>query len=483
MPAIEVILFIVASLLLVGVIASKLSARLSLPALALFLGIGMLAGSEGPGGITFNDPNLTQSLGIIALIFILFSGGLDTSFTKIRPIIGRGVLMATFGVLLTASIVAGMILLFLPFFSMQEAILIGAIVAATDAAAVFSILGTQKIALKGDTVPLLELESGSNDPMAIFLTIAAIQLLQFPNTPIESLLLIFVQQMGIGALVGGVVGYFASRMINRLRLDADGLYPVFTSAFVLFTFSVTALLDGSGFLAVYILGLVMANQNFIHKTSLVDFHDGLSWLMQVILFIALGLLVFPSHLPPVASKGITIAMILIFVARPLSVFILLLFSRFDFRDKIMISWVGLRGATPIVLATFPILAGIPRAEIIFNVVFFVVLISVLLQGSTLIVVAKRLGITVPYIAPLKHPFQRRDDESLSNQLIEIKITEESPAIDRQVVNLNFPDTCLIVLIERNHDAIVPSGNTIIEQGDTLLVLVDKETLPTVRQLV
>lgn len=481
MPSIETILFATAILLIISVIASKLSAKMSLPALALFLGIGMLAGSEGIGGIYFDDPQLAQSMGVIALIFILFSGGLDTSFSKIRPVIGRGILMATAGVLITALVVAGFVMTLLDF-SPAEAFLVGAIVAATDAAAVFSILGTQKIALKGNTVPLLELESGSNDPMAIFLTIAAIEIIQQPETSFLSLLMIFVRQMSIALVLGIGIGFLASKIINKLRLDADGLYPVFTAAFVLFAFGITALAGGSGFLAVYLVGLVMANQKFVHKNSLMNFHDGLSWLMQIIMFLTLGLLVFPSQLPPIALTGIIIAVVLIFVARPLGVFLSLMFSEFDFRDKLMISWVGLRGATPIVLATFPVLAGIPGSDTIFNIVFFVVLISVLLQGSTLIPVAKYLGITMPYVPPIQYPFELRDNADIRNELVEVVVSTGSSIIDRQIVNLGLPDESLIVLIARNQDIVVPNGNTIIEEGDTLLILADKDALTYIRNL-
>jgi len=480
MPSIETILFATAVLLIISIIASKLSSKLSLPALALFLGIGMLAGSEGIGGIYFDDPQLAQSLGVIALVFILFAGGLDTSFGKIRPIIGRGILLSTVGVLITVLIVTGCVLALLDF-SPAEAFLVGSIVAATDAAAVFSILGTQKIALKGNTVPLLELESGSNDPMAIFLTIAAIEMIQQPETAISSLLFIFVQQMSIGLVLGFTIGYLASKVINRLRLEADGLYPVFTSALVLFVFGLTALLGGSGFLAVYIVGIVMANQNFVHKSSLVSFHDGVSWLMQIIMFLSLGLLVFPSQLPPIALNGILIAVILIFIGRPISVFVVLMFSQFDFRDKLMISWVGLRGATPIVLSTFAVLADIPGSDTIFNIVFFVVLVSVLLQGSTLIGVAKYLNITIPYVPKLQHPFNLRDNTDIRNELVEITVSPGSSAVNRQIVNLGLPDSSLIVLISRQEDILVPNGNTIVQAGDVLLILADKIALKNIRE--
>lgn len=480
MPTIETILFATAILLIVSVFASKLSAKLSLPALALFLGIGMFAGSEGIGGIYFDDPQLAQSLGIIALVFILFSGGLDTSPSKLRPVVLRSLLLSTIGVLITAVVVAGFVLVLLDF-SPSEAFLVGSIVAATDAAAVFSILGTQKVSLKGNTIPLLELESGSNDPMAIFLTISAIEIILQPQLPILSLLLIFIQQMMIGLILGIVLGYISVRIMNRLRLVADGLYPVYTIAVVLFTFSFTALLEGSGFLAVYIVGLYMAAQNFVHKTSLTSFHEGLSWLMQIIMFLSLGLLVFPSQLPPIAPTGILIAIVLIFVARPISVFSMLLFSQFDFRDKLMISWVGLRGATPIVLSTFPVLAGIPRSDTIFDIIFFVVLVSVLLQGSTITTVAKYLGITTDVVPEPQYPMELRNSADLRNELIEITIAQDSPAVNRQIVNLGLPESSLIVLITRDEDILVPNGNTIIEQGDKLLLLANKDALELIRQ--
>ena len=479
MVAIEIILFAVAILLIISVLASKISTKLSVPALLIFLFIGMLAGSEGIGGMYFDDPLAAQSLGVVALIFILFSGGLDTPFTEIRPILGRGVLLSTVGVLITALVVAGFVMILLDY-APAEAFLVGAIVAATDAAAVFSILRTQKIGLKGRTIPLLELESGSNDPMAIFLTISAIELVLHPDTSFINLMLIFIQQMGLGILLGLLIGYLTSRAINKLRLEADGLYPVFMIGVVLLTYSLTTTLGGSGFLAVYLVGLVMSGRNFIHKNSLSRFHDALSWLMQIILFLSLGLLVFPSQLLPIAVTGVLIAIILIFVARPLSVFIVLMFSQFDVRDKLMISWVGLRGATPIVMATFPLLEGIPQSDVIFNIIFFVVLVSVLLQGSTLIAVAKLLNITVPLAQKPQYPFDLVTDRDIRNGLIEIPVHADSPAINRQIVNLGLPDESLIVLISRGQEIIVPNGNTIIEDGDVLLVLADKESLVKIK---
>lgn len=479
MSAIDIVLFGAGVLLIISVLSSKLSARFSVPILAIFLFIGMLAGSEGIGGIYFDDPLVAQSLGVIALVFILFSGGLGTPIEEIRHVLGRGLLLSTLGVLITTGVVAGFVVLALDV-SLPIAFLVGAIVASTDAAAVFSILGTQKIALKGRTIPLLELESGSNDPMAIFLTVSAIEIIQQPQIGLHSLLMFFVQQMVIGMVLGVGLAYVTVRVINKLRLEVDGLYPVFTIAAVLFTYGLTTQLGGSGFLAIYIFGLMMAGHDFVHKNSLARFHDALAWLMQILMFITLGLLVFPSLLVPIAATGILIAFVLIFVARPLSVFIVLLFSKFDFRDKVMISWVGLRGATPIVLATFPLLAGIPQSDTIFNVVFFIVLISVVLQGSTVIAVARWLKLTRPYVSKPKYPFELVSHSDIRDELIEVSVEAGSPAINRQIVNLGLPEYSLIVLIARGQEIIVPNGNTIIEQGDTLLVLASKASLEQIR---
>lgn len=480
MSIIETVLLGAAILLIISVIASKVSTILSVPTLVVFLFIGMLAGSEGIGGIYFDDPFVAQSIGVVALIFILFSGGLDTPVAETRKVMGRGIVLSTLGVLITALVVAGGVILLLDF-SPVEAFLVGAIVAATDAAAVFSILRTQKIDLKGNTIPLLELESGSNDPMAVFLTIGTIELIRQPEMTVVNLLLIFTQQMILGLIFGVIIGYLTARVINKLRLQADGLYPVFTVGIILLSYAITAMSGGSGFLAVYIAGLVMSSSNFIHKSSLSHFHDALAWLMQIIMFLGLGLLVFPSHLLSIATTGILIAIILIFIARPMSVFIGLVFSEFDFRDKMMISWVGLRGATPIVLATFPLLAGIPQSDTIFNIVFFVVVVSVLLQGSTLIPVAKLLGVTVPFTQKPQYPFELVTNTDIRDELVEVPVPANSSAIDRQIVNLGLPENSLIVLISRGQEIVVPNGNTIIEKGDILLVLADKDALSKIRE--
>lgn len=390
----EVLLLLISAFLLVSILASELLRKLGIPALVVFLGIGMLAGSDGPGGIYFNDALLAQMIGVIALAFILFAGGLDTDWLVVRPVVLSALSLATLGVLLTALLV-GVFAAFLFQMPLLEALLLGAIISSTDAAAVFAILRNRNLRLRGRLAPLLELESGSNDPMAVILTIGLTGLLLDPHRSFLMLLLLFVQQMGLGAICGLLIGKGAIWLIGRLRLDAEGLYPVLTIALVLLTYGLTDLLGGSGFLAVYMLGLLLGNSALHRIGPLTRFHDGIAWLMQITMFLTLGLLVFPSRLPATAGSGIVIALVLLFIARPASVLIALLHARFSLREKLFIGWVGLRGAVPIVLATFPLLAGLPNASFFFDLVFFIVLASVLLQGPSLPFVANLLGVALP----------------------------------------------------------------------------------------
>lgn len=381
-------------LLLLSILAWKISNRLGIPALLLFLGIGMLAGSDGPGGIYFDNALVAQSVGVIALAFILFAGGLDTEWKVVRPALGGALALSTIGVLLTAAIV-GIFSVFLLRVSFLEGLLLGAIISATDAAAVFSVLGARNLNLSGKLIPLLELESGTNDPMAVFLTIGITNLLANPHESVFTLLLLFVQQMGIGAIFGLLLGLMAIYLIGRFNLEEAALYPVLTIAIVLLTYGLTATLGGSGFLAVYIVGVLLGNSSVQRVNRLSRFHDSLAWLMQITMFLILGLLVFPSHFPAVFVSGLLITVIAIFIARPASVLITLLFVKMSVREKLFVSWVGLRGAVPIVLATFPFLAGLPRAPFVFDLVFFVVFASVLLQGATVPLAARWFGVITP----------------------------------------------------------------------------------------
>lgn len=385
------LMLVSAVLLLLSIVAWLVSSRLGIPALLFFLAIGMLAGSDGPGGIYFDNVFVAQSIGVVALAFILFAGGLDTDWKVVRPALGGALSLSTIGVLLTAIVVAlfAMLLLHISFL---QGMLLGAIISATDAAAVFSVLGARKLHLKGILIPLLELESGSNDPMAVFLTIGLIQLLTQPQQSFLNVIVLFIQQMGIGAISGLVLGWASLQLIKRLHLEVVSLYPVLTIALVLFTYGLTATLGGSGFLAVYLMGLIVGNSSIQRVNRIARFHDAIAWLMQIAMFLILGLLVFPSHLPTVAVNGLLITGVAIFIARPVSVLISLLPVKISLREKLFISWVGLRGAVPIVLATFPLLANVPQAMALFDLTFFVVLVSVLLQGTTVPLVAKWLGV-------------------------------------------------------------------------------------------
>ncbi|MGD1714926.1 potassium/proton antiporter [Dapis sp. BLCC M172] len=389
-------------LLLAGIIASKAANKLGVPALLLFLLVGMLAGSEGIGGIEFDNPMQAKLIGDLALTLILFAGGLDTQWTQIRPVLWKGLTLSTVGVGITALLLGSFAWFMLGSFSdfnigpegitWSEGLLLGAIISSTDAAAVFSVLRTSKLGLKGDLQPLLELESGSNDPMAVLLTVQIVEILSTGDTSIIKLLLSLFLQIGVGGAFGYGMGRAIVWVVNHLRLSSQGLYPVATLAMAMLTYGITDLFGGNGFLAVYIAGVVMGNFRFMYSETIRSFHDGLSWLMQIVIFLTLGLLVFPSRLLPVAGVAIVIAIFLIFIARPVSVFICLGLSRYRLREKLFISWVGLRGSVPIILATFPVTAGISGGRSIFNVVFFIVLTSVLVQGLTLAPVARWLGL-------------------------------------------------------------------------------------------
>jgi potassium/hydrogen antiporter len=459
---------VAAALLLLSILASKLSSRLGVPALLFFLLVGMLAGADGPGGIYFDDFRVAQAVGSFALVFILFSGGLDTNWQYVRPILWPGVALSTIGVLL-AAVIAGAFAHFALGLSVLEGVLLGAIVSATDAAAVLGLLRAGTLHLRGKLAPLLEFESGSNDPMAVFLTIGAIQLISNPDMSPPTLIWRFVTQMLVGAAVGFLVGRGAVILINRLRLAFDGLYTVFTIAVVFIVFGGTEALGGNGFLAAYVAGITMGNRKFVHKRSLMHFHDGLSWLMQITMFLILGLLVFPSRLPAIAGVALLFTAFMILVARPLSVLLTLLPVRLTLADKAFLSWGGLRGAAPVVLATFPAVAGIPSAEMIFNVVFFVVLLSVLLQGTSARFAARLLKVEAP-------PKERNGDVkperllNLTRELREIILPANSPAIGRTLVELDLPTGFLVVLIDRRGESIVPNGDTALEAGDHLLVL-------------
>ena len=403
MPAsIDVIFIVFSTLIILSIFTIKLSNRFGIPSLVLFLAIGMLAGSDGLGGITFDNPSLVRSLGITALVLILFSGGLDTEWAAVRPIIWQGLSLSTIGVLVTALLI-GVFVAWVQGFSFLEGLLLGAIVSSTDAAAVFMVLRARKTKIPRRLIQLLEFESGSNDPMAVVLTIALIRLLTEPSTSFGELAVFFVMQMAVGTAIGIAMGEIMRRSFNALDLELEGIYPVLSVALALLTYGLTDYLDGSGFLAVYLAGLVMARKPFTHQQSVLRFHDGLAWLMQVTMFLALGLQVFPARLVPIAGVGILISLFLIFIARPASVHAALAFSPMSLREQTLVAWAGLRGAVPIILATFPLVAGIEKADMIFHMVFFIALTSVVMQGTAIPWLTRLLKIGSPQPNPQSPP--------------------------------------------------------------------------------
>ncbi len=478
MEIIEDKIFILSLMVIISIFITKLTKNYGIPTLLLFIALGMLAGSDGPGGLEFSNASLAQAIGTVTLVFILFSGGLDTSFSSVRRGIKSSISLATFGVILTAAL-AGGFLYFFAGFSLLYAFLIGAVISSTDAAAVLSVLRAKDLNLSGDIQPVLEVESGSNDPMAILLTTMMISIITTPEKPFYDYILFFILQFGVGALAGYAGGRGVALIMNKLDFITPGFYPVFALAGALLIYSGTVLIAGSGFLAIYIAGIVANNHEFQYKTSVIRFFDGLAWLSQICMFLALGLLINPKELLSVAFTGILLAVFLMFFARPVAVFISLLKSNFNLREKLFIIWGGLRGAVPIILATFALTADIPNAQEIFNLVFFVVCFSALGQGWSLQFIAKFLKVT--QLKPLNKKVLldietgKGDDKTLSDFFI----APGAPASGTKIVELGLPKDVLIVLIERKGKYVIPSGATILEEDDLVILLADKSKLADV----
>lgn len=478
----EQLIPVAALMLALSVLASKASGKIGMPALLIFIFIGMLAGSEGVGGIYFNNAQLAKAVGVLALSIILYSGGLSTDITAVRPVVREGLTLAVAGTLLTA-LVVGLFAHFALGFELRMGLLLGSVVSSTDAAAVFAVLRARSVHIRPGLRGLLELESGSNDPMAVFLTVGMIGAILLPGSGYLRLVPAFALEMGIGAAAGWLMARLMVYAINRLDLDYEGLYSVFTLALVILTYYATAMVKGNGFLAVYVAGLVMASSGFLHKKPLLYFHEGIAWLMQIAMFLTLGLLVFPSHLPPVAGTGLLISAVLIFLARPLAVFAALAPFKTGLKEKLFISWVGLRGAAPIILATFPLIAGVEGSDLIFNIVFFCVLASSLLQGATIPLAARLLGLEVPPAEAKVAPLALEDGYDINAQMTELIVQPGSKAAGKKLFEIGVPKEALIVLIFRDGKYIIPSGETPIAGGDIFISLGDQEALAAVRDLV
>jgi cell volume regulation protein A len=477
---VELVLIILSVLFFLSILAGKASSRFGVPALLLFLTVGMVCGSDGLG-IQFEDIHAAQTIGTIALCIILFSGGLDTMISEIRPVVSQGVILATVGVLLTA-IISGVFIWWILGMTMASAgigfltsLLLASTMSSTDSASVFSILRSKGLLLKNNLRPMLELESGSNDPMAFILVITLMEVIRVDTTPdfwIVGFQLLF--QLIIGAAAGFSIGKLAIYIINRIRIGNDSLYPILVFTFCIFIFSLTHYIQGNSYLAVYIAGLVIGNAKFVHKRSSLNFFNGLAWMSQLLMFLTLGLLVNPHELLPIMIPGLIISLVMIFVSRPLTVFLCLLpFRKMSLRDKTYVSWVGLRGAVPIIFAIIPLVENVPHARLIFNIVFLCTLVSLLVQGTSLPIMAKWLRLAE---RPRRIKKLREFDVEFSNDIksitAEIEIDKDIVGNGKNLMDLPLPINTLVVMVKRNDKYFVPTGTTPLQEKDKLLIITD-----------
>ena len=473
------ILLIGSILLFISVIIGKTGLRLGIPVLLLFLIVGIVFGQDG-FGIQFENASTAQFIGVVSLSLILFSGGMDTQVSEIKPIVWPGILLATLGVLLTTLFTGSFVYLIaqwvfpdsnVPFVG---CLLLAAVMSSTDSASVFNILRTKSLQLKNNLRPLLELESGSNDPMAYMLTILFIQILQAEGMSWGNLILSFFGQFSIGMIAGYLLGRMAVYTLNHIRMQNPSLYQIVLLTFVFFTFSFTEVLKGNGYLAVYIAGLVVGNRRIVYKKNILNFFDGIAWLFQIIMFLSLGLLVNPRELISIAWLGLLIGAFMIILARPVSVLICLLpFRKMNFKSRLYVCWVGLRGAVPIIFATYPLLANVPGARQIFNIVFFITLLSLLVQGTTVSYVANILKLTFRNKKMTKE-FDMDLPEESKSVISELIVTAEMLKNGEYLIDVPLPDNTLVVMVKRGDRYFVPNGCTPLSSGDKLLIISDNE---------
>ena len=473
------LILIAGALLAAGILAALLADRVRVPGLLLFLGLGMLVGSEGVGGVEFSDASAAQTAGTIGLVLILFEGGLTAGWPEIRPVLRTVVGLATLGTFLTA-IATGLAAMWIFDLSVLQGLILGAAVAATDSAAIFAVLRGSR--LERRLARTLEGESGMNDPVALLLVIGFGEWLADPSYGASDMALAFVVKMTLGAVLGVAAGWIARRAIAYVDLPTQGLYPVATLATAALTYGIAEVAGGSGFLAVYVAALVLGTGSLAARSTVVSFHQGLSWLVQIGLFFLLGLLVFPSQLWGIAWQGLLLSVVLIFVARPLATYLVTQFSGLNIRERTILGWAGLRGAIPIWLATFPVLAGVAEANLIFNVVFFVVVTSTLIQGATIEPFARLLGVTSTERAlppPVADVGMVRE---LGAELISWRVREGDAAAGLLIRELGLPREALVHLIVRDGRAIAPRGSTRVEPGDELHLLVQEPLRQEVERL-
>ena len=467
------------AMLLVGAFSNKLSSKFNVPILLIFLLFGMFIGQKHvPGDLEYSAVN---AAGTVAMCFILFSGGLNTKYTVIRPVLLPGGVLATLGVILTCiffSVCARGI--FYKELSFAGCLLLGAMISSTDAAAVFGILSGKSVGLKGRLRPVLELESGSNDPMAYFLTLLMIDIVLGKSEPGLTALFMLVYRMAGGIILGILVGMFG-KLLYKTKLEYEGLYFVLDIAIVLLAYGLTEGIKANGMMACYVCGITMNHRQFHYQKGITRFSDGISWLMQVILFTTLGIFVDVYKLPEISFKGILLAAILLFIARPAAVFTSLAGQSFSWKEKLLISWVGLRGAAPIVLATFPLSFGVENAKLYFNLIFFMVLVSMLVQGLTLMPLAKLLRLDKPFSGRDRMPLELESTPATSgHEMKEFIVPEDAFYAGKTIAELSLPQGVLITLIRRGKNLLPPNGRTEIHVGDGLLIMGSHENLEKVQ---
>lgn len=471
------LLLLAGVLLVTGVWMAKLAARIGVPALVLFLGIGMVLGSDISGMVYFDDAWLSQFVGTMALILILLDGGLQTSWHHLRPVMRPALSLATVGVLITVGVI-GTVAHYLLGAPWSFALLIGAIVGSTDASAVFAVIGEQNIPdrLKA----LLEAESGLNDPMAVFLTLFMLDWAKLGQPDLLHGIGSLLWEALLGVAIGLGAGYLLIRVMRKIRLGSAGLYPILVVGAGIATFALTGWFHGSGFLAVYILAVTLGGAELPLKSSLLSFQQGLGWLAQMVMFILLGLLVFPRQMLPQIWPGVLLALTLLLVARPLAVWLSTIGMGFRWQEKLLVAWSGLRGAVPIILATYPMLAGLPESHRIFHLVFFVVLTSAVLQGTTIPALANRLGLVDGHVAKRTVKLELLSIGRIGVELLEIELLPGSAQVGQFLARVPLPEGATVSALLRGERLIAPRGSTRLEAGDVLFLLVQREQVAAVR---
>ncbi|MCC0641308.1 MULTISPECIES: potassium/proton antiporter [unclassified Clostridioides] len=454
--------------LLICITSSKVLYKFGVPILLIFILLGMLFGSDGMVGIYFDNYELTKQLCSIGLIFIMFFGGFGTNWNMARPVAIPSIMMSSLGVIITAG-VTGIFCYMVIGTSVFEGLLIGAIAASTDAASVFAVLRSQKLNLKGSLASLLEVESGSNDPIAYMLTLIILTLMN--NSGVELIIPMVIKQITFGLAIGFILAKLSVYILKNSNFEIEGFYTIFIIAIVLLSYALSEYVGGNGYLSVYISGIIIGNNRIPHKRSLVHFFDGISWIMQIMLFFMLGLLSFPSKLPSVFGVAMAISIFMIIIARPLATFITLAKFKFSNKEKLFISWVGLRGAASVVFAIYAVTQGVVIENDIFHIIFFIALLSVGLQGTLIPAVARKLDL-VDDNTPVLRTFNDYDGE-ISSKLIEVNIDDDNKWANKSIMDSNIPEDILIVMIKRKEQVLVPKGSTVIKRGDILVLSGDK----------